>query len=152
MRLCAVKLLSFGNIWPFQLMPLPTLQHESSTSDVLHERLLYVVSLASDIVKSGVPRFRQQNAIYPATPEAPAAGDFSIEIVHIQAAAVEDGVRKVVRRHVLDAPAPMEGAQILQELLLQHYRTHAVLARGQVGQEGPERKIQDWPVCDNSCC
>ena len=53
------------------------------------------------------------------SPETPAGGDFSVEVVHIQAAAVQDGIREVVGRHIPDAPAAVEGAQVLKEVLLQ---------------------------------
>ena len=51
-------------------------------------------------------------------PEAPTGRDFSVEMVNVQAAAVQDGVGEVVRRHILDAVFPVKGAQILQEVLL----------------------------------
>lgn len=39
-------------------------------------------------------------------------------MVDIQAAAVQYGIGKIVRRHILDAMLPVKGAQVLQEFLL----------------------------------
>jgi len=64
-------------------------------------------------------------------PEASAGGDFPIQIVHIQAAAVQDCIWKVVWRNILDAPIPVEGAQILQKLLL-HKRGQLHVIQGRV--------------------
>ena len=69
-------------------------------------------------VRKAVLQSYMQLRQLPASPEAPAGGDFSVEVVHIQAAAVQDGVGEVVGRHILDAPAAVEGAQVLQEVLL----------------------------------
>ena len=64
MRLCAVKLLSFGNICPFQLMPLPTL-HTTVLVCLVIALLLAHLPTAGIVDRSGTPALRMKEmAVY----------------------------------------------------------------------------------------